>query len=78
MRLVLLNFPHMKVKSFVCGSALILTAWLGVTFVHEVSPRQYPTQRKASSAARGTPEQAPAPATPAKPDKGMATAETAR
>ncbi len=68
----------MKVKSFVCGSALILAAWLGVTFVHEVSPRQYPTQRKASTAARGAPEQTPPPAIPAKPDKGMAAAETAR
>jgi hypothetical protein len=42
----------MKVKSFVCGSALILALWLGVTFVHEVSPRQYPSQRRATAAVR--------------------------
>lgn len=50
----------MKVKSFVCGSALLLAAWLGVTFVHEESPKQYPNQRRAAAAARVQEPTAPA------------------
>ncbi|MBN8459181.1 MAG: hypothetical protein J0M04_15220 [Verrucomicrobia bacterium] len=42
----------MKVKSFVCGSALLLAVWLGVTFVHEESPKQYPNQRRAAASSR--------------------------
>lgn len=42
----------MKVSSFVSGSALVLAGWLGVTFVHEVSPQQYPSQRRGAASAR--------------------------
>lgn len=39
----------MKMHQFVSGSAVILAGWLMLTFFHEVSPQQYPQQR------RGTP-----------------------
>ena len=42
----------MKVSSFVSGSALVLAGWLGLTFVHEVSPQQYPSQRRGAASAR--------------------------
>jgi len=39
----------MKMHQFVSGSAVVLAGWLMLTFFHEVSPQQYPQQR------RGTP-----------------------
>jgi len=36
----------MKMHQFVSGSAVILAGWLMVTFFHEVSPQQYPQQRR--------------------------------
>ena len=39
----------MKIHQFVSGSAVLIAGWLTATFVHEVSPQQYPQQR------RGTP-----------------------
>lgn len=33
----------MNVRQFVSGSSLLLAGWLGVTFVREVPPKQYPT-----------------------------------
>lgn len=48
----------MKVSSFVSGSALALACWLGATFVHDVSPVQYPSQRRSGATARQTPVQA--------------------
>jgi len=43
-------YSTMKVSSFVSGSALLLAVWLGVTFVNEVSPQQYPSQRRSTDA----------------------------
>ncbi|MCX6880110.1 MAG: hypothetical protein NTW21_40845 [Verrucomicrobia bacterium] len=40
----------MKIHHFVSGSAVVLAAWLMVTFVHDVSPLQYPKQRRGSPA----------------------------
>jgi hypothetical protein len=55
----------MKVSSFVSGSALLLAVWLGVTFVHQVSPQQYPSQRRGpnvtKTAAASSQEKAPEP-----------------
>ena len=42
----------MKMHQFVSGSAVVLVGWLMLTFFHEVSPQQYPQQR------RGTPAHA--------------------
>jgi len=39
----------MKMHQFVSGSAVMIAGWLMVTFFHDVSPQQYPLQR------RGTP-----------------------
>lgn len=36
----------MKLHSFVSGSAVLITGWLTLTFLHDVSPQQYPQQRK--------------------------------
>lgn len=36
----------MKLSTFVSGSALVLAGWLAVTFFNEVSPQQYPKQRR--------------------------------
>lgn len=38
----------MKLTTFVSGSALVIAGWLAVTFFHEVSPQQYPKQRRGS------------------------------
>jgi hypothetical protein len=38
----------MKIHYFVSGSACIIAAWLMVTFLHEVSPQQYPQQRRSA------------------------------
>lgn len=42
----------MKLPYFVSASALLLAGWLGLTFVHEVSPQQYPKQRTGISTAQ--------------------------
>ena len=39
----------MKMHLFVSGSAVLLAGWLMATFVHEVSPQQYPQQRRGTS-----------------------------
>ncbi len=36
----------MKMGQFVSGSAVVITAWLVLTFLHEVSPQQYPQQHR--------------------------------
>ena len=36
----------MKIQQFVSGSAVVLAGWLMATFFHEVSPQQYPQQRR--------------------------------
>lgn len=33
----------MKVRMFVSGSAVVLAVWLGATYFHEISARDYPT-----------------------------------
>ena len=40
----------MKMHQFVSGSAVILAGWLMVTFLHDVSPQQYPQQRRGGPA----------------------------
>jgi hypothetical protein len=39
----------MKLHQFVSGSSILIVGWLMATFFHDVSPQQYPQQR------RGTP-----------------------
>ena len=36
----------MKMNYFVSGSSLLIAGWLVVTFFHEVSPQEYPKQRR--------------------------------
>ena len=36
----------MKMHQFVSGSAVLIAGWLVATFLHEVSPQQYPQQRR--------------------------------
>jgi hypothetical protein len=36
----------MKMHHFVSGSAVVIAGWLMVTFLHDVSPQQYPQQRR--------------------------------
>lgn len=63
----------MKMHHFVSGSAVILAGWLMVTFFHDVSPQQYPQQR------RGAPAHAAANREPLKgelPRDGMPEAAT--
>jgi hypothetical protein len=36
----------MNMNYFVSGSSLLIAAWLVVTFFHEVSPQEYPKQRR--------------------------------
>lgn len=36
----------MKMHHFVSGSAVVIAGWLMVTFLHDVSPLQYPQQRR--------------------------------
>ena len=38
----------MKMHYFVSGSGVMIVAWLLLTFIHEVSPQQYPQQRRRS------------------------------
>ncbi|MCF7731085.1 MAG: hypothetical protein K9N23_05330 [Akkermansiaceae bacterium] len=68
----------MKVSNFVSGSALILAGWLGATFIHQVSPLQYPRQTKGNASARNTtvPVLQPTPSPLPQPleTRGMATA----
>jgi hypothetical protein len=42
----------MQLRHFVSGSAILLIAWLGVTFLHEVPTQRYlqPGSRKTTSA----------------------------
>ena len=40
----------MKMHQFVSGSAVILAGWLMVTFFHDLSPQQYPPQRRGGAA----------------------------
>jgi len=47
-----MDLPTRKVWSFFSGSALVLAGWCGLTFVHEVSPQQYPSQRRGATSAR--------------------------
>ncbi|MEI6655514.1 MAG: hypothetical protein WCP45_12155 [Verrucomicrobiota bacterium] len=42
----------MKMPHFISGSAVMIAGWLMLTFLHDVSPQQYPQQR------RGTPAHA--------------------
>jgi len=36
----------MKMHQFVSGSAVLIAGWLVATFLHDVSPQQYPQQRR--------------------------------
>ncbi len=36
----------MKIGQFVSGSAVLIAGWLVLTFLHQVSPQQYPQQRR--------------------------------
>jgi len=38
----------MKASAFVCASAVLFATWLMVTYVHEVSPKDYPTLGRGS------------------------------
>jgi hypothetical protein len=40
----------MKMHHFVSGSAVMIAGWLMVTFFHEVTPQQYPQQRRSTPA----------------------------
>lgn len=52
----------MQLRHFVSGSAILLIAWLGVTFFHEVPTHRYlkPETRK-TTGANDKPSDAPAP-----------------
>lgn len=49
----------MQLRYFVTGSAVILIAWLAVTFVHQVPSQRYLKHEKFQSAARPAAEAAP-------------------
>jgi hypothetical protein len=53
----------MKLNHFVSGSALLLTSWLGLTFFNEVSPQQYPKQRRGALPAQAARTPIVSPAT---------------
>jgi hypothetical protein len=36
----------MKMNYFISGASLLIAGWLVMTFFHEVSPLQYPKQRR--------------------------------
>ncbi|MFD0893207.1 hypothetical protein KBB96_17440 [Luteolibacter ambystomatis] len=38
----------MKATAFVCASAALFAAWLTITYVRDVSPKDYPTLGKGS------------------------------
>ncbi|MEI7956700.1 MAG: hypothetical protein WCJ66_16160 [Verrucomicrobiota bacterium] len=38
----------MKMGQFVSGSAVLIAGWLVLTFMHEVSPQQYPQQHRST------------------------------
>jgi hypothetical protein len=54
----------MKLHHFVSGSSVLIAGWLMMTFFHDVSPQQYPQQRRgtpAHSASRAPLKAAEAP-----------------
>lgn len=53
----------MKLHTFVSGSALVLAGWLAVTFFHDLSPQQYPKQRRGTLPAQSLSTPAATPAT---------------
>jgi len=53
----------MKMNYFVSGSSLLIAGWLVVTFFHEVSPQEYPKQRRGAGAAQAANGPAAKPAT---------------
>lgn len=54
----------MKATTFVCASAAVFASWLAVTYVREVSPKDYPSLGRGSvpvSASRTAPAKKDAP-----------------
>ncbi len=70
----------MKMNYFVSGSSLVLAGWLAMTFFHEVSPQEYPKQRRGSVPAQAlnAPAAKPVAHAPKAMAKGAAALATAR
>jgi hypothetical protein len=39
----------MRITTFIGGSSVLLTAWLGFSFIREVPPRSYPSGQKSQT-----------------------------
>jgi hypothetical protein len=44
----------MRITTFIGGSSVLLTAWLGFSFIREVPARSYPTGQKSQTAGTAT------------------------